>query len=113
MIPRKPLIALTAVLVLALAAPAAADADYGAIAVNTRTNATGVGYGYPTKDGAQRRAEKECQGICRKALWVRNHCGALSVNKRGRYFTEFGRSAHKAKKRARRHGRLLAWVCSG
>jgi serine/threonine-protein kinase len=113
MTPRKLLLVLMTVLVLGLAAPAAANAAYGAIAVNVRTNATGVGYGYATKDRAQQRAEKECQGKCRKALWVRNHCGALAVNKRGRYFAEFGKSAHKAKNRARHHGRLLAWVCSG
>ena len=114
--PRRMPLVLGLVAILALAAPAAAKADYGAIAVNPSTGASGVSFNYRKKGPALRRAHRECPSRCRIAIWVRNQCGALVVN-RVRYVPATGRSKKRAIRNAHRRApgrdRLVAWTCSG
>lgn len=115
-------LAAAAVLLLAsFAVPAVANAAYGAIAVNTgagmNAGASGVSYNYRTKDGAKRRAERECPGQCRIAVWVRNQCGAV-VETPTHYIPGTGPNKRAALASARRHAHnpaapRVAWVCSG
>jgi serine/threonine-protein kinase len=109
-----------AALALTLAVPAAANAAWGAIAINPSTGDIGVGFGEVTKNDAQNEAEKDCKGKCRQALYVRNKCGAIALNGRGRLVAGFGNSKHEAIKKAKRKAKkapgkakLVAWVCSG
>ena len=74
-------VALALGLALALVVPAtAAQADYGAIAVNPANGARGVSFNYNRKGPALRRAQRECPGDCRIAVWVRNQCAAVVAN---------------------------------
>ena len=74
--------------------PAVAGADYGAIAVNTNTGASGVSFNYNTKGPALRRAQRECPGPCRIAVWVRNQCAAM-VATQTRFVPGVGRSGRR------------------
>jgi Domain of unknown function (DUF4189) len=102
--------------VLAIAAPAVAGADYGAIAVNPSNGASGVSFNYNKKGPALRRAQRECPGDCRIAVWVRNQCAAVVATKT-RFVPGVGRTKRKAIRHARRRANgpddLVAWTCSG
>jgi hypothetical protein len=115
----RPVLALVAAgaVTLALAVPAAAGAAYGAIAVNPATGAAGISWNYPTQDGAKRRAERQCAGRCRIAIWVRNQCAAV-VETQSRYVPGLGPTKKKALRKARKRAHnpqahRVAWVCSG
>jgi hypothetical protein len=109
-----------AALSLVLAVPAAAQAAWGAIAVDPVTGKYGVSFDFNTAGAAQHRARAECgTNHCKVAVWVANGYAAL-VQKRsnGLYFAGYGRTKHKAFKRAthRAHepgARRVAFVFSG
>ncbi|MBA2522319.1 MAG: DUF4189 domain-containing protein [Solirubrobacterales bacterium] len=110
---------IAAVAVLGLAAPAAASAAWGAININVQTGAAGVGFGEPSRVAAQNEAEKDCPGKCRRAVIVRNKCGAVATNGM-RLVPGFGNSKHDAIKRAKKKAgkaggrvKVVAFVCSG
>jgi Domain of unknown function (DUF4189) len=102
---------------LSLSVPAVASADYGAIAVNPGNGASGVSFNYNKKGPALRRAQRECPGNCRIAVWVRNQCGAVVTSPR-RFVPGVGATKNKAIRNAKQRaagGRnpLVAWTCSG
>jgi hypothetical protein len=104
-------------LVIAAAAPALASAAYGAIAVNPKTGDIGLSVNKETQRDAKERAEKDCNGNCQIAVWVRNGCAAL-VETRTRYWAGIGRTKQQALREARRRAhnpdaRRLVWICSG
>jgi Domain of unknown function (DUF4189) len=114
---RKAFPAAVVAISLALAIPAVASAEYGAIAVNPNTGASGVSFNYNKKGPALRRAQRECPGNCRIAVWVRNQCAAVVTSPR-RFVPGVGPTKRKAIRDARRRaagGRnpLVAWTCSG
>ena len=106
----------TAIFALALIVPASALAAFGAIAINPRTADFGVGYNYSNKHDAKQRAQRECPGRCRIAIWTLNLCGAV-VKTDTKFYPAAARTKEKAYEAAERkaHGpsKHVAWECSG
>ncbi len=114
---RRFVVASAIALVMATAVPAVASAAFGAIAINPKTGDVGLSVNKPTQRDAKQRAEKDCFGNCRIAVWVRNGCAAV-VETRTRYIAGLGATKNKALRDARRRAHnpdahRVAWICSG
>ena len=114
---RRIIVTSAVTLVIAAVAPAAASAAFGAIAINPKTGDVGLSVNKSTQRDAKRRAEKDCFGNCRIAVWVRNSCAAV-VETRTRYIAGIGATKNKALRDARRRAHnpdahRVAWICSG
>ncbi|PLW78443.1 DUF4189 domain-containing protein [Cohaesibacter celericrescens] len=104
-----------------LTSGASAQDYYGAIAVASN-GAHGYSFDYNTKRQAQNRALSECrqQGRnCKVALWFRNACGVLAMNRQNSWATAWGDTRRYAEQLALRscnnkYGGCFVkrWVCT-
>ena len=110
-------------LALATAAlPAAALADsFGAIAYSPDTGANGWSHDYPSRRGAERAAQDNCDADdCRIAIWFKNACGAVAVGSNGGWGSDWGGDRRRAQSKAIRACSrnddgcsVVRWQCSG
>jgi hypothetical protein len=107
----------------AVAGSAAASADFGAIAYAPKNGAYGFAYGFDSRNGAERKALRECAARgkgCQVVVWFTNACGSLAVGKKGGYASAWGDNRATARATAIRECRKrdsgcseLVWSCSG
>jgi serine/threonine-protein kinase len=112
------------ILMISFGLPVAYGFDnFGAISYSSVTGAYGLSYDYRSRNAAERRAIRECEGYagsgdCRILVWFRNACGALAQGDGG-VGTGWGANVSIAQqyalqscRRYYRNCRVVKWVCT-
>ncbi|WP_172891522.1 DUF4189 domain-containing protein [Cohaesibacter sp. ES.047] len=89
-------------ILFAFSSVASSEDRFGAFAV-AENGAYGYAWAHYSKSEARRTAMNECRRRgpgCRNALWFRNACGALAMNSRNSWATEWSESRAGARDRA-------------